>query len=407
MNISEIMSMVGKHVTEHPLEIPGSLDELIAGSKGDANESDFIELKPVDEDSIFDVVLLGSKKITPVENVGFSDWRGTDAYAWYKPRHYFPNDWGIRIRADGVLQVAHKIDNLLKKKTRTRQKYDDDDLKNFAFRILYWHEFYHFLNEVAISSMEIPQKFKEKFYHKQQTKQANVIMTNRNDQPFTLTSYDLEEALANSLSLKHNHVIKNELTEIFDTQPHGYMHFRSVRWRKKFFIGSSVLGITSTNDPRLENDLFLKTHSPYDSIYQSVLKDAAVKDVPLKIINNVPNDYKFRLFTPSREDKWVERKSYARDWKKLKKHSHGNNFKDVFRETEIKLRSGNEHEFQSLNPKLIRGRKDKLYEIRTVDGQYRIFFKKCSDGTFMQIGVDTKKHVEKEDLTKKYGRIEC
>ncbi len=400
MAISDMIDSAIGYYIQNPLQIPGFLNEKIVNSKRDLNgEEEIIKLQPIDKDSIFDPVMLGKKGITKLGvGVLFDVDSDTDAYAWYQPFHYFPNDWGIRIRGDGALHIANRLRESLPK------SYTNEMVKNFAFQILYWHEFYHFINEVAMTSMEIVRGYEEKFYHNQQNRRNNdysqILSGTRNYTNELSSNHNLEEALANSLSLRHNRSIENIVSGIFDTQPDGYRNFRHVKFRKKFFDGSSILGVSATKDYRRGLGFSSVPISPYDLLYKSTLKDVTVKDVPLQIVNNVPDIYKFKLFKIPANSEFVRTQRFSKDMKKLSKKYP--DVKNKF-DTEIMpiLTSGNMLEINHLQPKPVMG-KEGIREMRHKGKGFdcRFFIQRENERSYSLTGIEKKK-----SATGRMGRL--
>tara|TARA_B100001123_G_C15295210_1_gene1018909 strand:+ start:186 stop:1415 length:1230 start_codon:yes stop_codon:yes gene_type:complete len=393
MAISDMIDSAIEYYIQNPLQISGFLNERIVNSKRGLNgEEEIIKLQPIDKDSIFDSVMLGKKGITKLGvGVLFDVDSNTDAYAWYQPFHYFPNDWGIRIRGDGALHIANRLRESLPK------SYTNEIVKNFSFQILYWHEFYHFVNEVVMTSMEIVRGYEEKFYHNQQGRRNNdyrqILSGVRNYTDELSSNYNLEEALANSLSLRYNRSIEDIVSNIFDTQPAGYRHFRSVKFRKKFFEGSSILGVSATKDYRRGSRTGFSSVpiSPYELLYKSTLKDVSVKDVPLQIVNNVPNIYKFKLFKIPSNSQFEKTQRFSNDMKKLSKKNP--DIKNKFdREIMPVLESGNMLEINHLQPKPIMG-KEGIREMRHKGKNFdcRFFIQQKSERSYSLTGIEKKK----------------
>jgi hypothetical protein len=393
MAISDMIDSAIEYYRQKPLQISGFLNERIVNSKrGLDGKEEIIKLQPIDKDSIFDPVMLSKKGITKLGvGVLFEVDSDTDAYAWYQPFHYFPNDWGIRIRGDGALHIANRLRESLPK------SYTNEIVKNFAFQILYWHEFYHFVNEVAMTSMEVVRGYEEKFYHKQQGRRNNdyrqILSGVKNYTDELSSNYNLEEALANSLSLRYNRSIEDIVSNIFDTQPAGYRHFRNVKFRKKFFEGSSILGVSATKDYRRGSRTGFSSVpiSPYDLLYKSTLKDLTVNDVPLQIVNNVPDIYKFKLFEIPDNSQFLKTQRFFKDMKKLSKKNP--DIKDRFdREIMPILESGNMLEINRLQPKPVMG-KEGIREMRHKGKGFdcRFFIQQRSEQSYSITGIEKKK----------------
>jgi hypothetical protein len=113
---------------------------------GGANGADSIALPIVEDASYFDDI---DEKMTKAIRHG-----GTDALAWYCPFHRFaPKSWGIYIPDASVSYLALKVFN--DPQTRLPKKAVADPLSYaLAFRLLFLHEFFHFVTEISASAIE-------------------------------------------------------------------------------------------------------------------------------------------------------------------------------------------------------------------------------------------------------------
>jgi hypothetical protein len=76
---------------------------------------------------------------------------GIDTLAYYLPYHFYKSRWGIYFRTSGILYLA----SLLKDGPLAP---GDDHLLELARRILFEHEFFHFVAETACSRAEVVAK---------------------------------------------------------------------------------------------------------------------------------------------------------------------------------------------------------------------------------------------------------
>ena len=111
-----------------------------------ADGGDYISMPVVEDASYFDD--------TNGPMAGEIEKRGTDALAWYCPFHRFSrNSWGIYIPDSSVSYIALKVFN--NPQTRLPKRVVRDPLSyDLAFRLLFLHEFFHFVTEISASAME-------------------------------------------------------------------------------------------------------------------------------------------------------------------------------------------------------------------------------------------------------------
>jgi len=111
-----------------------------------ANGGDYISMPVVEDFSYFDD--------TDRPMAGEIEKRGTDALAWYCPFHRFSrNSWGIYIPDTSVNYLALKVFN--NPQTRLPKRAVADPLSYaLAFRLLFLHEFFHFVTEISASAIE-------------------------------------------------------------------------------------------------------------------------------------------------------------------------------------------------------------------------------------------------------------
>jgi hypothetical protein len=148
-----------------------------------ANGGDYISMPVVEDFSYFDD--------TNRRMAGEIEKRGTDALAWYCPFHRFARtSWGIYIPDESVSYLALKIFN--DPQTRLPKRAVADPLSYaWAFRLLFLHEFFHYVTEISASAIEFIKDaacYEDYFAHE-------YCMPVDCDEP-------LEEALANAFAFR-------------------------------------------------------------------------------------------------------------------------------------------------------------------------------------------------------------
>jgi len=148
-----------------------------------ANGGDYISMPVVEDFSYFDD--------TNRRMAGEIEKRGTDALAWYCPFHRFArNSWGIYIPDASVSYLALKVFN--DPQTRLPKRVVRDPLSYaLAFRLLFLHEFFHYVTEISASAIEFIKGapcYEDYFAHE-------YCMPVDYDEP-------IEEALANAFAFR-------------------------------------------------------------------------------------------------------------------------------------------------------------------------------------------------------------
>lgn len=134
---------------------------------------------------------------------------GIEALAFYIPFHFSPYLWGIYIKEDGINYLANNMRLKLTPKSTHINVY-----REYVYSFLLDHEFFHFIEELAFSFLEL-KKCK-----------AHFLNDYNEWKPYNKKS----EALANAYALKRikNNSIKKFMIKQLQEQPSGYKDFRSV-----------------------------------------------------------------------------------------------------------------------------------------------------------------------------------
>lgn len=137
---------------------------------------------------------------------------GLEALAWYVSFHHNQSKWGIFIPVSSL----HYLNEILEIKIHSQV-----DLGQISKQILFNHELYHFLTDLAISQLELLTKHSMYRPHKQLYKNEKLHLSSNEDYN------DLEENLANAFMLEEiqTSISKNQLKKIIswvETMPRGY-----------------------------------------------------------------------------------------------------------------------------------------------------------------------------------------
>ena len=318
---------------------------------------------------------------------------GIDALAWYQPFHY-PDKlgrWGIFLLEDGIWTIAKEIEELRK------DGYTIDDLLISGARILFWHEYFHFLNEIAVSTIEISSNFVKKNYQILQDRKFDLSNYSH------LTYYELEEALANSFCLKKfQGTFRSILKNFMNHQPKGYRDYNSVGVKNKFQTGCSVLGACASGDPR-NNYPNNQNHpiSPYESLYHVKQDHVKIDDVPVYLVRNVPIYNEIKFFVPKPKEEWLKHENFKKEFHKLEKPFGGRLQKYFDKALELAASPDKREQYRAGMKKIISN--DHLWEFRVAQGKnsVRAFYKVCENDRILLVGI--KKH-PKGDYSKLYQK---
>ena len=138
---------------------------------------------------------------------------GTDILAWYRSFHWDPpNRWGIYILDKGVYYLAQNVFRNVRQISSHGRPFNTLDLLQQGFRLLFLHEFFHFVTDIAASTLEVGASFRSRYYADYI---ANVYM-----QPLN-TSEPIEEALANAFAYNRfqGSDIRRQLRSFMSNQP--------------------------------------------------------------------------------------------------------------------------------------------------------------------------------------------
>lgn len=90
----------------------------------------------------------GELQPTTIEAGLFANVETIDTLAYYLPYHFYRSRWGIYLRTSGILEVASWLKDV-------RPGLPDEDHVQLAQRILFEHEFFHFVAETACARAEV------------------------------------------------------------------------------------------------------------------------------------------------------------------------------------------------------------------------------------------------------------
>ena len=434
MNVQKIIRKVQNYYKEKNLQLPDGDPLRHHYEIKDVVEPIRISL-PVDRDDILkdtnegmllqELVSNYSDKAAPTfEEIDKRIGRyGMEAMAYYVPFHYQTpgHPWGIYLLDRGIWTVVNALEPLRNDGLVT------NDLIDFSKYILFWHEFFHFLNEIAASTIEIVTRridekgnkiiptnyhdYRKQVYGKKnydfrrfdRNREISNLIVGRN-----IVGFALEEALANAYCYRQSKQIKKGIAgclQLFmNEQPIGYRNFDMFPWKNslptdKFRSGLSVLGSLLSDASPKNNEI----GSPYESLFDIYRKNVKITDVPV-ILESSPDigNAEISPFSPTPPDRWHRANSFVRELKKLGRRSP----KKVgykFEEALNLAASPNVFDRSRVDDKRITCRSD-LRSFR-VTHSIRAFYKTCKDNRQILVGIQ--EHPENSDYRKIYTGDHC
>ena len=446
MNVEEIIRRVRNHYQEKNLQLPEEdplrhhyeikgVESIPISQPVDRDEMSKvgISLKNTNEDILLqDLVSNYSDKAAPTfEEIDKRIGRdGMEALAYYVPFHYKTREhWGIHLVDKGIWTVVRALKPLRNDGLVT------NDLLNFSKYILIWHEFFHFLNEIAASTIEIVTRridekgnkivptnyhdYRKQVYGKKnydfrrfdRNREISNLIVGRN-----IVGFALEEALANAYCYRQSKQIKKGIAgclRLFmkDKQPTGYRNFDLFPWKNnlstdKFRSGCSVLG-SLLRDASPKNT---ETGSPYESLFDIYRKEVKATDVPVyrqelteAELGQYGESARISLFKTTPGNEWYRSKNFLSEFRKLLRRS-SKKIGQKFDESLQYASSENPLDRSRVGDERILCRKDNLRSF-SVTSSIRAFYKTCKDDRQVLVGIQ--EHPERSDYPKIYKRDYC
>jgi len=222
---------------------------------------------------------------------------GTDAFAWYCSYHSYPKGkWGIFILDAGIYYLAMRVFGV---QATLLAGSPMKSASNFAsidpsFRILFFHEYFHFLVDVAASTLEIASKSASRPLYSDYKRRVYRNKTGSAEEP-------LEEALANAYAFSR--VINNrwsvthrrQLISFMKNQPNGYRAFAQYLG-SGFNSGLRNLGASIANSrPRTAG------YAPLEVLFVTSGDCVSSWDVPVYVVSSsIPRKELIEIPIPGR-----------------------------------------------------------------------------------------------------------
>jgi len=223
-----------------------------------------------------DVKDFPSRNEVPLENIERRVLEeGIDVLAWYRSFHWKPQyRWGIYILDKGIYYLAQKVFSKAQQTSLYERPYDLLDLLQQSFRLLFLHEFFHFLTDIAASTLEIGNPSPTLLYVNYV---KNVYLKSRHP------NEPLEEALANAFAYEKfsGKKVCKQLRNFMENQPHGYSAFKEyLGWKSR--LGRRELGTYIRDGKRTGWN-----SAPLELIFDTRRQEVFFGDVPLYIVETI------------------------------------------------------------------------------------------------------------------------
>jgi hypothetical protein len=212
------------------------------------------------------------------------------------------------------------------------------DFLKQSFRLLLYHEFFHFITEMAATTREAVKAFQVS-YHSNYTR--NVYMS----PDIELKDEPLEEAPANAFAYANRYLgrgVYRQIGSFMRIQPNGYSAFGNYLGRDRLSLGRRELGdviaqvykLLDQNLPSLANQSLgnqsvddhpsLQNNASFEGflITLEILFDYTSQDVPISIVETI-KDPKFKIgFIQQTIEKneFQESERFKRELKRLNKN---------------------------------------------------------------------------------------
>jgi mRNA-degrading endonuclease RelE of RelBE toxin-antitoxin system len=302
---------------------------------------------------------------------------GVEALAWYRSFHWRPCErWGIYILDKGLYFVAERVFGAF---DRFRGgPYDTPDLLLESLRLLFLHEFFHYITDIAASTLEIASGLRRAYYIEYV---KNVYMRPGNsDEP-------LEEALANAFAF--NRVpgwqfqrpgwrFRRSVRQFMKNQPGGYSAFDQYIRKSDFARGRRELGTCIFRAQRLQPGV-----TPLETLFDCYTRDVSYADVPVYIVPTITDSrYRLGFIRAIPRDKLDRSQQYVQDYQRLPRRVQRKVSKTL-----SNLQHGVQHPglgFEKLNSK----GNNKLFSVR-VDKGYRLILREVPGGRWELVTVGT------------------
>ncbi|HEC88732.1 MAG TPA: hypothetical protein ENI52_05400 [Thermoplasmata archaeon] len=231
---------------------------------------------------------------------------GIEAFAWYRSFHWNPSyKWGIYMVDKGIYYIARNVFGKIKQVSPQGRCYNTLDFVQQSFRLLFLHEFFHYITDIAASILEIGSLSTHPYYNEYV---KNVYMCPRNK------NEPVEEAMANAFAFNkfRESSIRQQLRIFMKNQPAGYSALEQYVRRRDFIHGRRKLG-TLIRDGAHANGV-----APLETLFDCYSCDLHFGDVPIYIIPTIKDSkYVIKLITSIPRSTLIQSPTFKKDLKRL------------------------------------------------------------------------------------------
>ena len=244
--------------------------------------------------------------------------KGIETLAYYRSYHWNPpEEWGIYILDTGLWFLANNVFQGLRQKLG----FKTEDLIRLGLELLFFHEFFHFLTDIASTVVESALSFDQLFYAEYV---RNVYLPAvRRGSAHEL----LEESLANAFAFKkinrsrtrgnkryHIGGLLGVTRKFMRSQPDGYKQFEDYLTKHSFSFGRGELGKMLTRC-KLQSQ---PGWSPLEILLDTELSDIFYFDVPVRIVPTITDSrYAIHSFSRIKREQLIETPQFINRKKKL------------------------------------------------------------------------------------------
>jgi len=212
---------------------------------------------------------------------------GIEALAWYRSFHWEPLErWGIYIWDKGIYYIAFQVLRGVTRVSRFGRSFNTLDLLQQSFKLLFLHEFFHFITDLAATILEMGNPQPKPCYIPYV---KNVYMRPRD------SNEPIEEALANAYAL--NKVIglgiRSQLCIFMKNQPNGYSAFDQYMRKDDFTYGRRLLGTC------IRDGIYGGGDAPLEMVFDCNYREVGFGDVPIYIVQTISDPRYAIHFIPS------------------------------------------------------------------------------------------------------------
>lgn len=232
---------------------------------------------------------------------------GVEAWAWYRSFHWQPTDrWGIYLTDEGIWRLADR----LRGAGGSLGPIGTVDLLALATDVLLWHEYFHFLTDLASAAAELANLLQPPGPLYVPHAQAVLAAPPHTGRP-------KEEALANAYALQQIRPtrIRPALKKVFQAQPFGYRDFSG-------YLGANfVHGCRGLlREITLHAARNVSGEAPLELMFDTRRTHYGFTDVPVRLVQKLRGTaYELGFVESIARHSLVEARTFEKDLRRLPK----------------------------------------------------------------------------------------